>query len=218
MDEKDESAGIGPHGWIRRGRTHEEETHAAQAQMPAGSTFHQLVDLDALAVAQGPGNFCVCALAGQAFAVGSLDPAASELAFMQAMVKGGTLFIKSTLFSYPAFPLMYVRIFVPSAPPETKTRMRGAMVECLADFTEANFQEWVVAVRKTRQTLVNLRKPDGVSLASGMLRLEPYFVDDLLKAMDEADGKLKKMPKEQRNFQAASGAFFNDHPQPFLFE
>lgn len=217
MSENSSSREIGPHGWIRRGRTFEEETRATQVQMPAGSTYHQLVDLDALAVAQGPGNFCVCALAGRAFAVGCLEPSAAEQAFMQNMVKGGKIFIKSTLFSYPEFPLLYVRMFIPSAPPETETRMRGAMVECLADFTEANFQEWVVAARQSRQVLVNLRKPQGDSLATGTLQLEPSFVDDLLKDMDEADGQTRKIPQERRSFQAASGSFFKEHPEPFLF-
>jgi hypothetical protein len=210
---------IGPHGWIRRGLSYEEAVEKRRAEMPAGVKFHQVVDLDGLAAKAGAGNFCVCALGGQmAFALGCLEPADEDLPFIQRMIQDGKLFVKSTLYSYPEYPLVYIRMFVPSAPPESPTKMRGELLECLADYTEANFQEWVVAVCAAGKFTVNIRRPDGSALAKGLVQLEGHFTDDLLKAMNKADAELRRIPEERRSPQAASASFYDDHPVGFLFE
>jgi hypothetical protein len=209
---------IGPHGWIRRGLTYVETANKQQAEMSSGITFHQIIDLDELAVKQGHGNFCVGAFADQAFVAGCFEPTKDEIAFIQSAIQSGIVLIRNTFFLYPEYPVMYLRMLIPTALSETKSKYRGELIECMADYTEANFQEWVVTVCNTHNFNIILQKPDGNLLANGLVKLEQFFIDDLLKAMDEADTELRKIPKEQRNFRAAGESFFKDHPNPFLFD
>lgn len=54
------------------------------------------------------------------------------------------------------------------------------------------------------------------NLASGKLRFEESVIDDLIKAIDQANSVLKTIPKTRRDFAAATDRFFRDYSDPFL--
>jgi hypothetical protein len=76
------------------------------------------------------------------------------------------------------------------------TKVRATVVESVVNFVNADFQDWVHALNKTRRTLIHVYRPDQRRLATGAVDvdLDPTFANDLIvsgRSKPASDGRLK---------------------------
>jgi phage FluMu protein Com len=133
-------------------------------------------------------------------------------------VEMGAVQFRATHYEYPTFPAMYCRLFIPFVKDFKPGQTKGAMVEALTIFTEANFQEWVGIVERIHTSKVIVYNDSGAVLAEGKLNLNTEAILFLVQEVDSANQCLNKIPESKRDFNAASNQFFKDHTEPFWEE
>jgi hypothetical protein len=79
---------------------------------------------------------------------------------------------------------------------------------------QADLQEWIAAVERTKQSEVHVYDEHNQHLATGRAMHDDEFIRPLIISLDGAHKALRRIPAAQRNVAAASQAFFEDHPKP----
>ncbi len=130
----------------------------------------------------------------------------------------GVIRFRATHYEYPAFPVLYCRLFIPLVKELRPGQVRAMIAEALTIFTEANFQEWVGVVEKTHSSKVIVYGENGGVLAEGKINFNTEDILFLVQEVDSANQYLIKIPESKRDFSAASSQFFRDHSEPFWEE
>ncbi|GAI14834.1 unnamed protein product, partial [marine sediment metagenome] len=96
-------------------------------------------------------------------------------------------------------------------------RVALSIVENLANFMEANFQDWVAAVEVKKYTMVHVYGPDFSHIATGRTDLDAEIIESIVGAVNRANSALKRIPERTLDFKKAASKFYEQHPDPFIW-
>lgn len=210
---------ISSHGWIRMGRTFDEiaEQNAADAKR-SGIELVQVTSIEQIAKSNRvPGTFLSCCLRGEPHAVAmpeTLD--VNSIPTIRRAVEGSACIFRAEFFSQPEYPLVHIGLGIPVKFLED-TKVAFTIVENVANFVEANFQEWVEGIETLRYTIVDVIAPDGRLIASGRTNLESDIISGVVESVDRANVFFKNIPQGSQNYMTALNRFFEEYPQPFIW-
>jgi CHAT domain-containing protein len=205
------------YGWIRQGRTHEEVFRERAARMEPNVKFHVFSSHSDLIKQNEPGTFTVCAFEGKPYLVAKIVPS-DDIPLLRSSVEAGRIILRTSCYTYPTFPIIYNRVFIPIGSGPKPGTARGILIESATNFTEANFQEWAIRLKRTQYMAIYVYSDPEEPLASGEAQIDPQIVNMIIEAINQADSALRAIPPNRRSFEAACRAFFLDRPEPFLFD
>jgi hypothetical protein len=209
----------GPHGWVRRGRSFEEEVALREAEATQhGMTFKQILSIEEIARSNcKTGTVFVCILNGEPHAIAMLyEVHAEQLPGIKKFVERGASLLRGEFFSMPEYPLIHIGLGIPVQFLDD-TRFETTIVESVMNFMEANFQDWVATVEAKKYTLLYVFGPDHSYIATGRMNLDAKIVTDIVDAVNRANSAFKKIPATALDFKKAVAAFFEQHPKPFIW-
>jgi hypothetical protein len=209
----------GPHGWMREGRSFEEVAAQKMAYAPPGVTvITHLPSIEGIARSNcDSGSFLVCVLDGEPHAVAVLHEVRNEqISTIKRTVEGGACIFRGEFFAMPDYPLVHIGLGVPVEYLEGG-RVTLSIVENLANFMEANFQDWVGAVEVKKYTMVHVYGPDFSHITTGRTYFDAEIIDSIVGAVNEANSLLKKIPKTALDFEKAITTFYQQHHDPFIW-
>jgi hypothetical protein len=115
---------------------------------------------------------------------------------------------------------VYSRLFIPLAVTEThgahQIALRGTLAENAGNFTNADLQDWAIAVGKLGHTSIYVYSSSSELLAEGTAAIKSESIQALINAITEANKALLKIRADRQDFNKAAQAFFRDHPEPQL--
>jgi hypothetical protein len=209
----------GPHGWVREGRSFDEAArqNAADAKR-SGIEYIQITSIEQIAKSNRvPGTFLACCLRGEPHALAMPETLeAASATTIKRYVEGGATIFRAEFFNQPEFPLVHIGLGLPVKVLEG-TKLALMVVENVANFMEANFQDWVQAVEASHSTRVDVVTADGKLVASGRTNLDAQIIAGIVESVNKADAALKRIPPELQNYHHAVNRFFQEHPDPFLW-
>ena len=209
----------GPHGWVRQGRSFEEL--AAQSKVEAaqhGVTLVQHHSIEQIAKSNWkPGTVFVCVLDGEPQAIAMLhEVQAEQLPTIKQSVTRGACLLRGEFFSMPEYPLVHIGLGIP-VQFLGGTRFAVSILESVMNFVEANFQDWVAGVEVKKYTLLHVFGPDYSHIATGRMNLGAEIVAGIVDAVNRANSAFEKIPETALDFNKALAAFFEQHPEPFIW-
>lgn len=209
----------GPHGWARSGRSFEEiaAQNTADAKR-SGIEYISVTSVEQIAKAnRTAGTFLACRLNGEPHAIAMPEKVdADTVATIQRTVQGGACIFRAEFFTQPDYPLVHIGLGLPVRYLEG-SQVAFAVLENVANFLEANFQEWVESIETRHYTIVDVVAPDGHLVASGRTRLEPEIIAEVVEGVNQANAFLKTIPPARQNYTTAVARFFEQHPEPFIW-
>jgi hypothetical protein len=116
----------------------------------------------------------------------------------------------------PAYPLVHIGLGVPVEYLD-ENRVELSIMENLANFMEANFQDWVSAVEVKKYTMVHVYGPDFCHIATGRTYFDAEIIESIVGAVSRANSSLKKIPEGTWDFEQAATRFYQQHPNPFIW-
>ena len=160
---------VDPHGWVRAGRSFDEvaEQNAADANR-AGMKYFQVTSIEHIAKSNRvSGTFLAFCLRGEPHALAMPENVDTDcIPTIKRSVEGSACVFRAEFFTQPEYPLVHIGLGLPVKFLEG-SKVAFTVVENVANFVEANFQEWVEAIETKRYTLVDVVAPDGNLVASG---------------------------------------------------
>ena len=191
----------GPHGWIRVGRSFDELATSPRVEDIAKSNC-------------APGNFFVCLHKGKPCAAAVIDRIQDEyVPVIKRAIKACIL--RGEFFPMSEYPLVHLGLGIPIKFIGEKVNL--SIVENLANFAEANFQDWVAAIETKQYTELHVYGPNHTHVASGRLDLHQKIISDIINVVNKANSFHKKIPIEKRNYKTAATKFFQQNPEPFIW-
>jgi tetratricopeptide (TPR) repeat protein len=205
--------------WVRAGRTFDEEMAYKKAEAKqSGVELVQIVTIEDIAKwNRVPGTFLACCLNGEPHALAmphELDEAL--IPDLKRSVEEGFCFFRAGFYEQPEFPLVHIGLVLPAKPRDGTGTANYLIVENVANYVEANFQEWVEAIEARQYTWLDAFAPDGRLLASGRTYIDPQIISDIVKSVDKADAFLKTIPEDRKSYKTALDRFYKEHPDPFV--
>lgn len=228
------SAKAQPLSWTREGQSHDERL---RAQHGGFGEMKAILNIDDFGRNQNPSEFRVLAsslsfnngvlsadvpgdLSGNktCHVCATVGEHNDDLTTFRNNIEGGKMFLRSCFHKYPQYPLIHLSIMLPLDKAADLTNVRATVVEQVVNYVNADFQDWVHGLCKTRKTLIHIYRPDQQRLATGTVNVDhdPSFVNDLVQAMNDAEAALQKIAVSKRDYSAAVKQFFRDHPEPFF--
>jgi len=207
----------GPHGWTRGGRSFKEVAAQRKADAPTGVTVSILpLNIDDVARSNcEPGSFLACVLDGEPRAVAVLHEVRDDqIPTIKRAI--GACILHAEFFSMTEYPLVHLGLGIPVEFPEGD-RVGLSIVENLANFMEANFQDWVAALEAKKYTMVHIYGPDYSHIATGRTNLDAEIIEGIVGAVNEANLLLKKIPETALDFEKAVTIFYQQHHNPFIW-
>jgi hypothetical protein len=210
---------VGPHGWVRMGRSFDEvaEQNAADAKR-AGIKYVQVTSVEQIAKSNCvSGTFFACCPRGEAHAVAmpaNLD--SNRIATIKQSVERGACVFRAQFFTQPEYPLVHIGLGLPVKFLEG-SKVTFMILENVANFIEANFQDWVTAIEAKQYTLVDVVSPEGKLVASGRTNLDPKVILEIVQGVNKANSLLKTIPQGSLNYKIAVNRFFQEYPEPFIW-
>lgn len=221
-------------GWTREGQSHDERLRAEHGGF---GEMMAILNIDDFAKHQNPYEFRVLASSlsftdgvltgdvpddlagdGTGHIFATVGEHKDDLAAFRSNIESGKMFLRSCFHNYPKYPLIHLAIMLPLDDAPDLTKVRAIVVESVVNFVNADFQDWVHALNKTRTTLIHVYRPDQRRLATGAINvdLDQTFVNDLTQAMNDAEAAFQRIAASKRDYSAAVKQFFQDHPEPFF--
>lgn len=209
---------VGPHGWTRIGQTYEEAEAERAARLGPNVQVTSYFNFADLVEKNEVGTFTACAFNGKPHLIAKIAVPASDIQVLRSSIVTGRIVIvlRTSCYIYPTYPIVYNRIFITTGSGPQPGIAEGILVEAATDFTNANFQEWVITLQRTHHLSIHIYNDTGEHLGDYEKQVEPQIVNMVVEAVDKANAALKAIPVEQRKFTAQP--FFKDHPEPFLFD
>ena len=211
---------INPRRWIRTGQTFEEKLRQQLGKLLPNEDYKAIITLYDHIAPRMQNAFQVCVLNGEPHAVANVVVENEKIPLLRESVKNNWMILRASCHQYAEYPLVYVRMgifFSATRLQQGKTELTGVVVECLPDFTDADFQEWVITMRKTLYTILDIYDLEDRNLISSKICFQESVVDDLIKAIDQANSSLEAISKMRRDITKAVEHFYRDYPEPFLF-
>lgn len=209
---------VDPHGWVRASRSFDEITkqNAADANR-VGMKYVHVYDIENIAKSNRvSGTFLACCLDGEPHALAMPDnPETDSLPTLKRSVEGSACVFRAVFFTQPEYPLVHIGLGLPVKFLEG-SKVAFIIVENVANFVEANFQEWVEAIETKRYTIVDVVVPDGHLVASGRTNLDPKVISEIVEGVNKANVFLKTIPQGSQNYTTAVNRFFQEYPDPFF--
>jgi len=210
---------IDPTLWTRTGQTLEEKFRQQVEEFPSNVNHVAIINLADYIAPKEQNAFQVCVLNGEPHVVANVVIEDKKVSLLRKSIKNNWIVLRASFHQYPEYPLIYVRmVFFFSATELQKVvaQLTGTLIECLPDFTNADFQEWAITMRKTLNTKVVIYDLEDRELASGKCHFDESRIDDLIKVIDQANSALKTIPKRRQNIMTAVQSFYTDYSEPFL--
>jgi tetratricopeptide (TPR) repeat protein len=209
----------GPHGWVRMGRSFDEigKQNAADAAR-AGMEYHQVTSLEHIAKSNWvAGSFLACVLDGEPHALAMLETVqdSSKPTLKRAVERSACVF-RAEYFAMPEYPLVHIGLGLPVQFMEG-SKVAFAVVENVANFLEANFQDWVSAIEMEEYTLVDVFAPDFTLVASGRTNLDAKVIAEIVESVNKANRHFNTIAEGSRDYSKAVKAFYQQHPEPFIW-
>jgi hypothetical protein len=210
---------VGQHGWVRAGRSFDEITaeKAADAKK-VGMEFIQINSIEDIARANRvAGTFLACCLNGEPHAVAMPDNIAPDsIPTIKRAVEGGACIFRAEFFTQPQYPLVHIGLGLPARYLEG-SKVAFIVIENVANFVEANFQEWVGAIEAKRYTNIHVVPTDGHPIASGRTNLDPKVISEIVECVNKANNYFKTIPQASQNYMTALNKFYEEYPEPFIW-
>ena len=135
---------------------------------------------------------------------------------LKRAIEGGACVFRAEYFTMPEYPLVHIGLGLPVR------FMKGdkvafAVVENVANFVEANFQDWVSAIEMKKYTLVDAFAPDFTLVASGRTNLDPKVIAEIVESVNKANYHFNTIPEGFRDYSKAVQEFYQQHPEPFIW-
>lgn len=210
-----------PVRWERRGKSIDEKV-AAQAAAWSGPRMEYYAVLDPRDLVEGAqvANFAVAVINGTPILSVKVEVRVDDTNGLRDAVRTGNVTFRSNCHKYPTFPIVYSRLFIPLAAAGThgphQIALRGTIAENAGNFTNADLQDWAMAVGKLGHTDIYVYSPSNELLKNGTALLKSESIQALIKAITEAHAVLLKIRADRQDFNKAVQAFFRDHPEPQL--
>jgi len=215
--ERSEIRMFGPHGWVRRGETFEEEDRKRYAGAPRTIVHVERFIGDETfarwAGEPGQGAFN-CVFDGEPHTAVAFDVDREMAKKLKHSLHQGAVRFHVSVHRCPTYPVLYQIMAVRMG--GTDEKWTALVNEAVGDFTDANLQEWVVRARETRKTQLHAFGPRGWALGTYEVPLTDDYLQALAAAMDEADRALRAIPRAKWDFVAAARQFWRDHPEPLV--
>lgn len=210
---------VGPHGWVRLGRSFDEvaEQNAADAKR-SGIEYIQITSIEHIAKTNRvPGTFLACCLRGEPHALAMPEYVDTDcIPTIKRSVERSACVFRAEFFTQPEYPLVHIGLGLPVKFLEG-SKVAFTVVENVANFVEANFQDWVKAIETKRYTMVDVVTQDGNLIASGRTTLEPIIISEIVEAVNKANTYLNMIPQGSQNYKTAVNRFFQQYPDPFIW-
>ena len=209
----------GSRRWARVGHTFDEklEQNKMEAKQ-SGTELVQIVSIEDIAkLNRVAGTFLAFCLYGEPHALAmpnAIDD--GQIPALKRSVEGGFCFFRAGFYKQPEFPLVHIGLALSAESTGGARTSNNIIVENVANFTEANFQDWVKAIEAKQQTQIDVVSPDGHLIASGKACIDAQIISDIVKSVDKADELLKTIPRKSQNYNAALEKFYKEHPEPFI--
>jgi hypothetical protein len=209
---------LGPHGWTREGRSFEEVAARNRADARPGVSLTQVLSIEDVARSNCvPGAFLACVLDGEPRAVAVVhEVREDQLSTIKRTVEGGACIFRGEFFPMPEYPLVHIGLGVPVQYLDDR-RVTLAIVENLANFVEANFQDWVAAVEAKKYTLVHVYGPGFSHIVSGRTHFDAETIESIVGAVSKANASFREIPETRLVLKAATARFNQQHPDPFIW-
>jgi hypothetical protein len=155
---------------VRQGRSFDEVAaqNAADAAS-AGVQYYHLQSIENIARSNyRPGTFLACILDGEPHAIAmpeEVDPEWEPT--LKRTVEGGACIFRAQYYAMPQYPVVHIGLGLPIRFLEG-SKVAFAIVESVADFTEGNYQDWVLGVQEKKHTVVDVFAPDFRLIATGL--------------------------------------------------
>jgi len=207
---------FGPHRWVRCGATLEEEDSKRYAGAPSTLHVTRIIGDETFARwagEPGQGGFN-CVFDGEAHTAVAFAVDREEADKLKHSLHQGAVRFYVSVHCYPTHPVLYQAMAVRVG--GTDAKWEALLNEAVGNFTEANFQEWVVRAREKKSTKLHAFGPRGWALGTYDIPLMDDYLQALMAAMNEADGALRAILRSKWDFSAAARQFWRDHPKPLI--
>jgi hypothetical protein len=123
-------------------------------------------------------------------------------------IRSGDYELTLAYHEYPTYPILFVTL-------RTGTRKQTGKphcIECLADYQEANFQDFVLGIQNNKKINIHIFDQTGMLRATCPFQCKTQFCNDMLNDTKKADEYAKNIPSASRSFVEAAKRFFSEHP------
>jgi hypothetical protein len=163
-------------------------------------------------------NFAVTAIDGTPILSVKVEVMDEDTNSLLAAVQNGRVDFRCDCHKYPTFPIVYsrllIRLAVTDILPPLQVKVRCTIAENAGNFTNADLQDWVMAVEKVGRTNIYVYNSSNELLADGSAEIKSEIIQAFIKAVTEANEALRKIQADRQDWDAATQAFFRDHPEP----
>ena len=208
----------GPHGWQREGLSFEEVAQRNKKDAPPGVELIQTTSIEGIAKANYiPGTFLACMLDGEPRVITVLNETRSDhISTIKRGVEGGACIFRGEFFFMPEYPLVHIGLGIP-VEYLAGNRVSLSIVENVANFMEANFQDWASAIEKKRYTLVHVFNSNYTNITTGRTSLDDEIINSIIDSINQASVSMQKIPEMTLDFKKATKRFFEQYPDPFIW-
>lgn len=134
---------------------------------------------------------------------------------VRPVVERSACVFRAEYFTMPEYPIVHIGLGLPVQFMEG-SKVAFAVVESVANFLEANFQDWVSAIEMKEYTLVDVFAPNFTLVASGRTNLDARVIAGIVESVNKANRYFSKIRGGSRDYSRAVKAFYQQHPEPFI--
>jgi hypothetical protein len=207
---------VGHHGWVKEGRSFGDvSAQQSEEAKRSGIRYFNIISIETIAGSNcSEGTFFTCNLEGEPHVIAMPMILESEnLETINSTIKACIL--KARYFEEVEYPLVHLGLGIPVRFVD-RSKVEVTITECLANFAEANFQEWIETIENKSYTIVNVAKHDGTIVANGKVKLDAELISEIVDCVNKANAFLKTIPEGSQNFKIAAEKFFLEYPEPFI--
>jgi hypothetical protein len=209
--------------WPRSGASIDEKaTEQLAAILGEGSMrIHRRVNVfDPADALPSPGSFVFWSINGMAVVAAVVPDGIDGLNNMLSNIEAGFFELRTQVQAYDTFPVMYSRLLLPTvtgldrnSDGEIKMQLHGLVLESAGDFTNADFQDWLIAIKKTKHTQLQVFDEDGNKLAIGERELLATTIATYVLGFDQSAAMLESIASHHRDFRTAATQLYRDFPE-----
>lgn len=205
--------------WVQQGRTFEEIASQRKAD-PSWAGIKPIEVDDFVGIAESnwaPGTILCYALAGKPHTIAMVHEVQAEyLPLIQTYVALGTCRLRGKFVPMPEYPLVYLGLGPTIRFIDYASNMY-AIFECVMNFAEANFQDWVQTLETEKNISLHLMGPDHRHLVTGQVIVDSTTAAGIVSAVNQANSVYGTRRKEDLSFDTARNRFFQEYPDPLFW-